>query len=569
MVTNATSQGVVQPLTPDLWFTQVNDLDLARIKLVKSANAAARSARAGTFGSSANISGSHTASSSRPSSSQSHPSSSQNQQTTGHPRAMLLKLTEDKCSLLMTHQGCFGCRKFYAGHMASDCPSKSSPPPADTPVITSFMAAAAKAAFDRRQGNPPAIPTTNAILVDGTEDYTYPCVLDEYVVPPSPLFPLCTATLSTAPRPPSPLPSSLCAPEPPSPIRARSPSCMDDSPLVVELLLWHAVVDGPGSTHAAAALIDDGSQVVLVRESVVSALGLRRHRLPKPMPIGSAFFSGEGDCMIPTNSSDFSSTSTVSSSATEFVRLCMKSPDGSYTTRSVKAFIVTRLAFPVLLGLPWLIRNDIVISPAHRSCIVRESGYDLMDPDTPAPRPAIPVHFRSASPRHRDSIPRASTMSPDVHALHAAVIEELNSILPPLRAEVARTADHVSPVDLASLLCGHVAIQELAELDAQMKHKNFDLFPADIPHTTRLPTHTYHRIRLKDASATIKARQYSSPRKYRDAWHTLLDGHLAAGRIRPSSSLFASPAFLIPNSMPTLFPTSSPSHALTISLPTA
>ncbi|PSR72195.1 hypothetical protein PHLCEN_2v11934 [Hermanssonia centrifuga] len=43
-------------------------------------------------------------------------------------------------------------------------------------------------------------------------------------------------------------------------------------------------------------------------------------------------------------------------------------------------------------------------------------------------------------------------------------------------------------------------------------------------------------------------------KKYREAWKTLLQQHLAAGRIRPSSSPHASPAFLIPKADPVVLP---------------
>ncbi len=78
-------------------------------------------------------------------------------------------------------------------------------------------------------------------------------------------------------------------------------------------------------------------------------------------------------------------------------------------------------------------------------------------------------------------------------------------------------------------------------------HKTFaDIFPDDIPHINELPTDIYHHFRLKDPYAVIACRQYECPKKYRKAWKTLLQQHLAAGRIRPSSSPHASPAFLIP-----------------------
>ena len=66
------------------------------------------------------------------------------------------------------------------------------------------------------------------------------------------------------------------------------------------------------------------------------------------------------------------------------------------------------------------------------------------------------------------------------------------------------------------------------------------------PHTEDLPTDVYCRIKLKDAWKTITMRSYSSPRKYWDAWKTLIQSHEAAGRIRLSNSSSASPSFLVP-----------------------
>jgi hypothetical protein len=59
---------------------------------------------------------------------------------------------------------------------------------------------------------------------------------------------------------------------------------------------------------------------------------------------------------------------------------------------------------------------------------------------------------------------------------------------------------------------------------------------------------------MKDASKTIMTHSYSCPCKYRDAWKTLIQQHLNAGRIHPLSSLYASPAFIVPKSDPTVLP---------------
>jgi hypothetical protein len=61
-------------------------------------------------------------------------------------------------------------------------------------------------------------------------------------------------------------------------------------------------------------------------------------------------------------------------------------------------------------------------------------------------------------------------------------------------------------------------------------------------------------IHIKNAEKTIKSRSYPSPRKYKEAWQILIQQHLDAGRIRPSSSPCASPAFIVPKANPNVLP---------------
>jgi hypothetical protein len=44
------------------------------------------------------------------------------------------------------------------------------------------------------------------------------------------------------------------------------------------------------------------------------------------------------------------------------------------------------------------------------------------------------------------------------------------------------------------------------------------------------------------------------PRRYLESWRRLLNQHVAAGRLQPSSSPFGSPAFIIPKKDPTELP---------------
>jgi hypothetical protein len=83
--------------------------------------------------------------------------------------------------------------------------------------------------------------------------------------------------------------------------------------------------------------------------------------------------------------------------------------------------------------------------------------------------------------------------------------------------------------------------------DAKMKLKFTDRFPLRLPDSTAdVPGHMFHRIRLKDPTKVNNGKGYMAPKKYQESWKRLLDDHLKAGRIRPSSSEYASPAFCIP-----------------------
>ncbi len=97
-------------------------------------------------------------------------------------------------------------------------------------------------------------------------------------------------------------------------------------------------------------------------------------------------------------------------------------------------------------------------------------------------------------------------------------------------------------------------LETLKTADATFKSQFANCFPANIPHLDHLPTDVYHEINLKDANMTIVRRQYNCPKKYREAFKTLLTEHCNAGRLRPSSSPYASPCFLMPKADPSALP---------------
>ena len=95
--------------------------------------------------------------------------------------------------------------------------------------------------------------------------------------------------------------------------------------------------------------------------------------------------------------------------------------------------------------------------------------------------------------------------------------------------------------------------EKLHDLDAEFK-KMFCNHFEEILHMNHLPTRVYHRLSIKDVQAQISCQSYSTPRKYKDAWDTLIKEHLNAGRIRPSNSPYLSPAFMVPKADRSMLP---------------
>jgi hypothetical protein len=81
----------------------------------------------------------------------------------------------------------------------------------------------------------------------------------------------------------------------------------------------------------------------------------------------------------------------------------------------------------------------------------------------------------------------------------------------------------------------------------KMKLKFTDWFPLCLSDTTEdIPGHMFHHIQLKDPTKVNNGKGYVAPKKYQESCKRLLDDHLKASQIRPSSSEYASPVFCMP-----------------------
>ncbi len=170
------------------------------------------------------------------------------------------------------------------------------------------------------------------------------------------------------------------------------------------------------------------------------------------------------------------------------------------------AVIAHDLCVPIILGLPFLCDNQIECNYACRTCVVttKDPPYDI---------------FATQSPRTAQT----PNTVPDI---------------------LAAIRDRITTLGLDA---------ELADRETKMKNKFAKVFEP-VPHVNELPQEPHARICLKDPNSTIKTRNYPCPRKWKEAWHTLLQQHLDAGCIRPSSAAAGSGAFIIPKADPTVLP---------------
>ena len=98
-----------------------------------------------------------------------------------------------------------------------------------------------------------------------------------------------------------------------------------------------------------------------------------------------------------------------------------------------------------------------------------------------------------------------------------------------------------------------MAKETLLKHDVQLRSEFKEVFEP-LPHVNELPSNVLASIQLKNAEKTIRSCSYPSLCKYKEVWSILIQQHLDAGHIRPSSSLCASPAFIVPKANPNVLP---------------
>jgi hypothetical protein len=303
-------------------------------------------------------------------------------------------------------------------------------------------------------------------------------------------------------------------------------------PFLLPHLIWKCAIESHDvsslSRIPVSALIDHGSPPVLIDQTLVNRLHLPAHPLPRPFPVSGAFFSN--------------SEQSAHVSLTHWVKLKLHDCNNWYSAHTVRAIVAPNLCHEIILGLPFLAHNHIVVDAHNRTVIDNNVMFDLLHPIAPVQH--VPKK-------------KLCDMFNEMKQYQKLLIDELKMCCAIQRPLVDARCEHVHGINIIAAIRVRIeqlaTEQELEKLDCKIKDHYADVFKP-IPHVDEMPDTVLCKINLKDATKTIDTRNYSCLRKFRDAWSTLIQQHLDAGCIRPSSSAHASPAFLVPKADVTVLP---------------
>lgn len=177
--------------------------------------------------------------------------------------------------------------------------------------------------------------------------------------------------------------------------------------------------------------------------------------------------------------------------------------------------------YDLILGIPFLSKFLLSVSISQQSIRCAHTGYELLDYRT------LPVIKESVSINAPPAI--AAVTSPENYLTGSSEMTVLSEF------------KDLFPDDIPAIL-------DTNETDYKILDGSF---PEKMqPEASRIR----HKIVLTDPNAVVNERQYPYPQKHLMAWRTLLNQHIAAGRIRRSSSQYASPSLIIPKKDATALP---------------
>jgi hypothetical protein len=156
-------------------------------------------------------------------------------------------------------------------------------------------------------------------------------------------------------------------------------SYVDTSPFAVPHLVAMLDAFGPNISEfplSIPALLDIGCPSIVISSTLANELGLQRYPLPPEEDNPSSLSKSPLSCR-------------------EYVKMELSSGNGSWRSTVFRAKINVGLPVPLILGMPFLSSQHIVIDLNSRTAKDKQTGYDLLNPITPArewsPKRVIPL----------------------------------------------------------------------------------------------------------------------------------------------------------------------------------
>ena len=204
----------------------------------------------------------------------------------------------------------------------------------------------------------------------------------------------------------------------------------------------------------------------------------------------------------------------------------------------------------VILGMPFLASEKILVDPAHGKVILppkeRVKEDDVAEEENEDDEDFdwgyYPARFPSICPKML-GLPK---ITPTDFSWVAA-LKDFDSTTP---AKFDQKATSTTPTLKEALLID----KNYLDLNQKYISEFDDVFTEKLP--DRLPSTDAprHRIVLEDEKMSLNGRMFRLPTRYWPLMRDFLDEHLAAGRIRRSSSHIASGTWMIPKNDPTAMP---------------
>jgi len=244
-------------------------------------------------------------------------------------------------------------------------------------------------------------------------------------------------------------------------------SASDVSPSAFPHIVWHAAAFGQREfPDIVECLMDTGANLILIRPETAADLGLQPRRLRHPIPISAALDDPRAPPSIFLD---------------HYVTLSLSSRNLRWTSRTFRAIIAPNLCSPIILGLPFFVRNEIVLDPSLRTAIHKETGFDLLNENAlPLPAPPRPHHLLRRKQFKQD---------------WKSCIAELKEVCKTrrLHLEAQNAFESIAPQATNYIAAIKSKIEQLANEDANNKlaqeimDEYQDLFKP-IPHADLLPT---------------------------------------------------------------------------------